>query len=282
MATEPIVFWNGTYVAKSQATLSPDDRGFLFGDGVYEVIRAYGGRYFRMREHLERMADGIAALSIAGPTPHELEDVCRRLLEENRQTTSDALVYLQITRGAAPRTHWFPNPPVAATAYAATSAFTPKADPTVGVPVITTPDIRWARCDIKTVNLLPNCLANQRAQERGAKEAIFVRDGMALEGTATSFFAVFGGAVWTAPRTNYILPSITRQVVLDLCAQEGITAHERPIPLHDLDRAEELFLAGTTMEVMPIISVDGRTVGSGAPGPLTRRLHASFRQIVGT
>lgn len=273
-----IVYWNGEYVEKDTVALSPDDRGFLFGDGVYEVVRAYRGRYFRRNEHLARMVAGMKALEITGPTLHDLIEVSESLLERNGQRDADVIIYWQVTRGAAPRTHWFPDPPVHASVYAATSPFAPKADPAVGISVITTPDVRWARCDIKTVNLLPNCLANQRARGLGAKEAIFVRDGIALEGTATSFFGVFGGKVVTAPKSNYILPSITRQSVIDLALRHEFPLEERPIPFHDLDGADELFLAGTTMEVMPIVQVDGAAVGSGSVGPITQRLQQLFAQ----
>ncbi|MEE8134920.1 MAG: aminotransferase class IV [Gemmatimonadales bacterium] len=273
-----IVYWNGDYVEKDTVTLSPDDRGFLFGDGVYEIVRAYRGRYFRRDEHLARMLAGLEALEIAGPTLHDLIEVSESLLERNGQQDADAIIYWQVTRGAAPRTHWFPDPPVRASVYATTSPFAPKADPAVGISVITTPDVRWARCDIKTINLLPNCLANQRARGLGAKEAIFVRDGIALEGTATSFFGVFGGTVVTAPKSNYILPSITRRSVIDLALRHEIPLEEKPIPFHDLDGAEELFLAGTTMEVMPIVRVDGTAIGSGSVGPITQRLQQLFDQ----
>ena len=219
---------------------------------------------------------GLEALEIGGPTLDTLIEVSESLLDRNHQRDKDAIIYWQVTRGAAPRTHWFPDPQVEATVYAATSPFFSKADPTVGIPVITTPDIRWARCDIKTVNLLPNCLANQRARRLGAKEAIFVRDGIALEGTATSFFGVFNGTIVTAPRSNYILPSITRHTVIDLATHHGIPLDERPIAFHDLDGAQELFLAGTTMEVMPIVRVDGIDVGDGSVGPITKRLQAWF------
>jgi D-alanine transaminase len=277
---EPIVYLNGAFVPKDEARISPDDRGFLFADGVYEVIRAYGGRFFRKDHHLNRMLGGLAALRIAGPGRTDLERLCDELLERNRMTEADALVYLQVTRGAAPRLHAFPDPPVPATVYGIATPFKPKADASVGIGVVTEPDVRWARCDIKTVGLLANCLANQRAQELGAKEAIFVRDGVALEATASSFFGVFGGLVRTAPKTNYILPSITRDAVLELCQEHGIAWDEAPILLHDLRRAHELFIAGTTMEVMPVVRVDGAPVGDGRPGPVTRRIQELFAALV--
>ncbi len=275
------VYLNGAYLDKQEAHLSPDDRGFLFADGIYEVVRSYGGALFGLEPHLNRMANGLAALRIQGVDVAGLATVCRALLERNSLDGSDALVYLQITRGAAPRTHAFPDPPTAPTVYATTMPFRPKGDPRVGVTVITQPDQRWTRCDIKSVALLPNCLAAQAAREAGVSEALLVRDGVVLEGTHTSFFAVLDGTVRTAPLSNYILPSITRQTALDLCARHGIPASATPVFVHDLSRADELFLAGTTMEIMPIVQVDGRPVASGAPGPVAVRLLTLFRELTG-
>ena len=276
-AGAPVVYFNGAYTPKDQVRISPDDRGFLFADGLYEVTRAYGGRLFELDAHLRRLADGLAALDIQGVDAQAMGDVFRRLLRENGFAAADATVYLQVTRGAAPRTHWFPTTPVPPTVYAEAKPFTPRADPAVGIGVITTPDVRWARCDIKTVGLLPNCLANQRARAAGALEAVFVRDSVALEGTASSFFAVLDGEVRTAPLSNYILPSISRAVVLRLCDEGGLPHREVPVFVEQLSQASELFMAGTTLEVMPVVTVDGRPVGTGVPGPVATRLNAMFR-----
>lgn len=275
----PIVYFNGTLMEKDQVRISPDDRGFLFADGVYEVVRSYGGRLFEVEPHFARLDDGLRALRIDGADVDALRSALPELLTRNGLERADATVYLQITRGAAPRIHSFPDPAPAPTVYAEAKAFTPKGDPVRGAAVVTVPDVRWARCDIKSVALLPNCLANQRAREAGALEAVFVRDGVALEASASSFFAVIGGEVRTAPKSNYILPSISRAVVLDLCARHGMPARETPVFVEQLSRADELFLAGTTLEVMPVVSVDGRAVGNGKPGPVSRRLHDLFRAL---
>jgi len=272
----PTVYFNGEYMPKASVHLSPDDRGFLFGDGVYEVVRSYGGRFLALDAHLQRMHNGLCELQIRGVDAAAFAEICEQLLEKNDMGQDDALVYMQVTRGAAPRSHAFPNVPTQPTSYAVPSPFQPKGDVTKGVRVITAPDIRWTRCDIKSVNLLANCLANQRAQEAGATEAIFVRDGVALEATASSFFGVFDGEVRTAPKSNYILPSITREAALEMCREAGIPACEAPIFVHDLASADELFLAGTTFELMPIIEIDGRPVGNGRPGPVQQRLYELF------
>ncbi len=278
---QPIVYFNGSYMAKQDARLSPDDRGFLFADGVYEVVRSYGGKLFAMQPHLQRMANGLRALRIEGFDTQELGPVCSELLERNGLSDQDALIYLQVSRGAAPRMHTFPDPPVTPTVYAVPNSFTPKVDASVGVPVITSPDMRWMRCDIKSIALLPNCLAAQEAREKGAPEAILIRDGIALEGTHTSFFGVIDGVVRTAPLSNYILPSITRAVAIELCEANDIPLREFPILQQELETAEELMLVGTTVEIMPIVSVDGRQVGNGKPGPVAGRLSELFRERTG-
>ena len=276
------VYFNGKYLPKDEVRISPDDRGFVFGDGVYEVIRSYGGNLFAVDAHLARMRWGVCELAINGADVDQLGDVAAELIRRNNFTSGDATVYLQVTRGAAPRAHAFPDPAVPPTVYAQAGRFTPKGDPAKGIVTITVPDIRWARCDIKTVQILPNCLANQRARASGAQEALFVRDGVVLEGSHSSVFFVFGEEVRTAPKTNYILPSITRDVVLELCRESGIPARESPVFAHELPRATEAFLAGTTMEVMPIVRIDGMAVGGGEPGPVTRRLQEWFRSRLPT
>ncbi|OGU27595.1 MAG: hypothetical protein A3K13_06420 [Gemmatimonadetes bacterium RIFCSPLOWO2_12_FULL_68_9] len=271
------VYFNGKYLPKDEVRVSPEDRGFVFGDGVYEVIRSYQGTLFALDAHLARMRSGVCELAINGADVDALGEVSAELVRRNNLTSGDATVYLQITRGTAPRAHFFPDPPVPPTVYAQAGRFTPKGDPVKGIVTITVPDIRWARCDIKTVQLLPNCLANQRARASGAQEALFVRDGVVLEGSHSSLFFVFGEEVRTAPKSNYILPSITRDIVLELCRTSGIAAREAPVFTHELPRATEAFLAGTTVEVMPIVRVDGLGLGDGKPGSVTRRLQELFR-----
>jgi D-alanine transaminase len=272
-----IVYLNGAYVPLEEARISPEDRGFLFSDGIYEVLRSYGGTFFEVDAHFSRMSDGLAALRIHGVDPPTLGPVAHALLERNDLAGADALVYMQVTRGAAIRGHAFPDPPVPPTVYAAARQFRPKADPAKGITIITAPDDRWSRCDIKSTGLLANCLALQDAVEAKATEAVLVRDGRALEGTHTSFFAVIDGIVRTAPADNYILPSITRRVTLELCRANGIPCEEQAVSLNDLEGADELFLAGTTMEIMPIVGLNGTPVGGGAPGPVAARLLELFR-----
>ncbi len=272
-----IVFFNGAYLQRDEVRISPDDRGFLFADGIYEVVRFYRGKPFELAAHSTRMVDGLGSLRIRGVDASAVERLALELIVRNGLSDSDALLYLQITRGVAPRVHHFPDPEVEPTVFALVRAFRSSVDPAVGVPVITAPDHRWTRCDIKTVALLPNCMAAQEAHEREAYEAVLVRDGVALEGTRSSFFAVVDGEVRTAPRSNYILPSVTRAVTLELCREHGIPCDEKPILIEELERADELFLAGTTTEILPIVRVDDREVGDGRPGPIALQLARLFR-----
>jgi D-alanine transaminase len=273
-----LVYLNGSYVDEEQALVPVSDRGFLFADGVYEVARVYGGRVFLMAEHLVRLSDGLAALDIADPGVASLGEVGERLLDENDLRGGAATIYIQITRGAAPRRHAFPDPPVPATVYVAARPFTtyPAAFFEDGVAAITVPDTRWSRCDIKSIALLPNVLANQQAHAANAFEALFVRDGAVLEGSHSNLFGVYDGTLVTYPACNYILPGITRELILGLAYELGIPVRLGAIVSERLGEAGELFLSGTTTEIMPVVRVDGRGVGEGRPGPVTRQLQKAF------
>jgi D-alanine transaminase len=270
-------YFNGEFIPREDVRLSPDDRGFLFSDGVYEVLRAYHGRLFEVERHVERLAFSLDAMRIRGVTASDLVPVFKELLARNDLSEEDALVYLQVTRGAAPRTHRYPDPPVQPTVYAYAWAFSPDRAPEKGSRAITVPDQRWARCDIKTVALIPNCMANQDALDAAAVEAIFVRDGVALEGTHTNLFVVCRGRVRTAPLTNYILPGVTRAVVLEICHQAGFEVAEEPIFADELYGADEVFIVGTTAEVTPIVDLDGRAIGTGRPGSFALQLLEGLR-----
>lgn len=275
-----IVHLNGQFLPKEQARISPDDRGFLFADGVYEVVRAYRGHLFRAREHWDRFDASLQALRIARPAGLDFSAVCTELLQRNQLADAEATVYLQISRGAAPRKHAFPAE-VAPTVYGFAAPFANPVEKWAGgVKVITVPDQRWARCDIKSISLLPNVLANQLAQEAGAHEAVLVRDGFALEGSLSNFAVVMDGVVRTAPRSNYILPGVTRLVALGLCSALGIPVKEFPVAESELRCAQEAMLFGTTNEVMPVVQINDRMVGDGQPGPITRQLQQAFRDYV--
>lgn len=277
------VYLNGEYVPKEEARVSVEDRGFLLADGVYEVTPAYSGEFFRLDRHLERLERGLDALRIdadVGP----LAEVHRRLLAENGlEDEPNSKVYLQVTRGAAQRTHGFPSPEPTPTVYAAARAWSPPSrdDWERGFSAITVPDRRWSRVDIKSIALLPNVLAQQAAVDAGVDEALFVRDGVAVEGSHANLWAVRDGTVITHPRTNHILAGVTRDTVGELAREHGHPVEERPLQVEELAAVDELFLTGTTTEVRPITEVDGRPVGPGSPGPVSRKLYAAYRRRVG-
>jgi D-alanine transaminase len=227
------------------------------------------------------MERSLSYLQIRIPDEIDFTNIAAGLIEKNDLQDKDATIYFQITRGTAPRTHAFPEEEIPATFYARASAVQrPEKKQDEGVKIILEPDIRWARCDIKSIALLPNVLANQRAKEKGAEEAIFVRDGVAIEGSHTNFCAVFGNKLFTAPKSNYILAGITRDVVLNLCKKLNITVKEFPIFKNRLKQAQELMILGTSTEIMPVIQVDDWQVGNGKPGPITRKLQQAFQKLV--
>jgi D-alanine transaminase len=207
--------------------------------------------------------------------------VSRTLLRDN-ELGGDALAYCQVTRGTAPRTHHYPPPDTPPTILVTTTPVAlPHAVRVQGAAVITLPDIRWARCDIKSVNLLPNVMAKQRAVDAAADEAIFVRDGVITEGASSSVFAVLDGELRTYPLSNYILPGVTREIVLELARELGLSVREVPVLADELMRATEIFLTSTYNDVMPVVRVDGRVVGTGAPGPIAQQLYAAFAERIG-
>jgi D-alanine transaminase len=276
-----LAYLNGQYLQRSAAAIPVEDRGFVFGDGVYEVWRVVNGRLFENDRHLARLAFGLGELRIAPPEiihPERLIEVANHLLAQSGLTTGEATLYVEITRGVAPRTHAFPVHSTTPTVYATVNRFTPpEAQRITGAACITIPDIRWLRCDIKTIQLLPNVMAKQAAAERGAIDSIMMRDGMATEGSHANVFAIVDDVLRTHPTNNLILPGITRAIVLDLAREMGLSVHEKAVSDAELRRASEIFLAGTTTDVMPIVTLDDHPVGSGQPGKITTRLVGAFR-----
>lgn len=275
-----IAYLNGNYLPREAIKISPDDRGFLFGDGVYEVIRTYQGRFFQADEHLARLRRSMRELEIAEIDLEEIHHAADELLTRNGLNKSDATVYIQVTRGAAPRKHAFPDRSTQPTVYlTAAPLAAPATKSETGVKIILVPDIRWARCDIKSIALTPNVLANQRAVECAAEEAVFVRDGVVTEGSHSNFAAVFGGELVTHPKTNHILAGITREVTLHIACELGIPVKEFPILEKDLHQADEAMLLSTSNEVMPVVQVDDAQVRDGKPGPVTLKLQRAFQEL---
>ena len=276
-----LVYLNGQFVSSEEATVPVDDRGFLFADGVYEVARVYGGKPYLMDRHLRRMAEGLRSLKIDARALDDVARAAERLLHEN-DVDGDGTIYIQVTRGVAPRKHAFPADSTEPTVYVAAKPYRnhPKEWFEDGVEAITYPDNRWARCDIKSIALLPNVLANQAAHAAGAFEALFVKDGVVIEGSHSNLWGVRDGRLITYPRSNYILAGITRARVFELAEELDIPAEEGMIYQEELPEYDELFLSGTTTEVMPIVKVDGRDVLDGEPGPITQKLLRAYRDAI--
>jgi D-alanine transaminase len=271
---------NGEILPLTEVRISPLDRGFLFGDAVYEVLRVYQGRPWLEEAHFLRLGRSLDAIRIRGVDVARLRRRMHETLAAGR--FGEATVYVQVTRGSALRTHAFPAQAEPLEFLYAQEFQDPYREARqTGARVITRPDIRWGRCDIKSTNLLPNVLAMQAAKEAGCLEAIFhLPDGTLTEGTHTSLFGVLGGAVLTAPNSDDILPGITRGLILRLAAGAGIAVREHVLKHPDLERVTELFLTGTTSEVLPVVGVDGRPIGDGRPGPVTRRLQEAYARAV--
>ncbi len=273
-----VVYLNGQFLPRGEAKLSVDDRGFFFGDGIYEVTRAIGGRLFEWGRHFRRLERGLREMRLTPSiTGDELEAISQRLLRANDLLDGEAAVYLQITRGAAPRTHHFPPAGTPCTVFGSATRFSPPHDVrATGGTAVTFPDFRWARGDIKSLNLIPSVLAKQHAVDHGATEAIFVRDGAITEGSHTNVFGVLDGELRTYPESNYILAGITRDVTLELAAELDMPVRLMPIFTHELPRLEELFVTGTTSDVMPIVALNGLPVGDGRPGRITMALYEAM------
>lgn len=271
-----IYYVDGQYTNRNEVTVSIDDRGYYFGDGIYEVIKVYNGNLFTGEEHTARLFESAAKIKLDLPyTEKQILDIAQELIKSNNIV--DGHIYMQVTRGAAVRQHHFPTPAVAPvlTAYAVTAG-RPVKQMEVGVNVKSVDDIRWLRCDIKSLNLLGSVLAKEEAHAGGYFEAILHRDGVVTEGSSTNMFGIKDGVVYTHPVTNLILNGITRQVVLSLCKELNIPVEEKAFSLEEAFDMDEFFLTSTTSEVMPVVSIDDRVIGNGKRGLVTEKLQQAF------
>ncbi|HHH47300.1 MAG TPA: D-amino acid aminotransferase [Gammaproteobacteria bacterium] len=273
----PIVHLNGRNLPAEEACVPVLDRGFIFGDGVYEVIPVFGGHPFRLDEHLQRLENSLSEVRI--PSPHtrgEWTTLIRNLIDANGG--GDQSLYLQVTRGPAARDHALPENP-APTVFAMSNPLRPPAPEVLeqGIEAITLDDIRWSRCHIKAISLLPNILLRQTALDAGATEAILIRDGQATEGAASNLFAVLDGELRTPPKGPRLLPGITRDVILELAAANGIPHREADIRAEDLAHASEVWVTSSTREILPVTTLDGKAVGNGRPGPVFRRMYDLYQ-----
>jgi D-alanine transaminase len=270
---QAIVYFNGSFIPRGEAVLDIEDRGALFADGVYEVVRYYNGNAFEMPGHLDRLKRSLKAIDMAVPqTAARLDQISDDLVERNELL--DARVYWQVTRGSAPRSHDY-NDTITPTVFAVATA-EPALDaaaPAPGIEAILQEDIRWHLCSIKSLMLLPNVLATHRARAAGAQEAILHRGDVVTEGAATSVIAIRDSAIWTHPADQWILGSITRSNVLRLAENAGINICERVYSVDDLMSADEVLVCGTTRHVSAVVKIDGQMIGKGEVGPMANRLH---------
>lgn len=273
------VYLNGQFMPLEEACVSVLDRGFLFGDGVYEAIPVYGGHMLRGVEHIERLERSMDGIRIDHPMSRvEWLAMLAELVELNGG--GDQAIYLQVTRGAPlRRDHAFPPAGTPPTVFAMSNPLAPIAESwrRLGVDAVTVPDLRWLRCDLKTIQLLGNVLARQQAVEQGAVEAILLRDGQAIEGSASNLFIIKDGAIHTTPKSAAILGGITRDLILELAHAEGIPVREEGMPEALLRNADEVWVTSSTREIVPVTRVDGKLVGEGKPGPVWQRMHAAYQ-----
>lgn len=268
------VYLNGQYIPLNEAKISVLDRGFLFGDGVYEVIPSYSGKLFHLQQHIQRLDSSLSNIRLHNPYSEEQWlEILTPLLDKDL----DQYIYLQITRGIAPkRDHAFPED-IQPTVFAMCSNIVPMQDKELGVKAITLDDSRWELCNIKATTLLANILHRQSAVDQGCAEAILIKDGYVTEGAASNIFAVLDDILITPPNGETILPGITRQIILDIAAQNNIPVSEEIFSLDALKTASEIWLTSSTREIVPVTNLDGQIIGNGKPGPLWHTVNQLFQ-----
>lgn len=276
----PICLLDGELVPTGAARVSPLDRGFLFGDGIYEVVPCYGGRLFRLQAHFDRFHAGLDALGIRNPySPARWTQLLQSLIAANGG--GDLGIYFEVTRGSGPGRDFLPQPNLHPTVFGfcwRLAAVRPE-QPGVGIAAVTLQDIRWLRCDIKSIALLGPVMLRMEAERRGADEAILVREGRVAEGGSSAIFVVNDGRIITPPASHERLPSVTRLVVGDVLVELGLPLEVREIHGDELYAAEEIWLASSTREVMPVTHLDGRALGPGKPGPIWRRVFDEYQAL---
>lgn len=279
MATaEAVVYLNGEYLPRSRARVSVLDRGFLFGDGVYEVIPVFGGRPLRQTEHLDRLQRSMDRVSLSNPLSRdEWDRIFQRLLQDN--PGDDRSIYLQVTRGAAPIRDLSLETDIQPTVFVMVNDIRPVdyARLESGIEAITVEDFRWRACDIKSVSLIANVMIRLQANARNVMDAVMVRDGLVTEGTASNVFLVHGGVVSTPPKSDCLLPGITRDLVIELAQANGIKVEQRDIRQQELLTADEIWLTSSTREIAPVVKLDDRVVGDGVAGEYWKKVIAIYQ-----
>ncbi|MCC7484173.1 MAG: D-amino acid aminotransferase [Burkholderiales bacterium] len=274
-----IVYLDGKFLPAAEARVSVLDRGFIFGDGVYEVIPVYSRRAFRVAEHFRRLQKSLDAVRIANPmTAAEWIGLVDEIVARN--AGEDQSVYLQVTRGVAKRDHAFPRDAIPTVLVMSGPLVTPPAEKIErGVPAVTATDYRWLRCDVKSVSLLANCLLRQHAVDAGADEVVLLREGYLTEGSSSNIFAVKGGTLLAPPKNHLVLPGITYDVVIELAQAKRVPLEVREVHESEVRAADELWLTSSTKEVLAITTLDGRPVASGRPGPVFKAMHRAFQDF---
>ncbi len=275
-----MIYLNGQYMPIEEARIPVLDRGFIFGDGVYEVIPVYSRHAFRLDEHLRRLKHSLDGIRLASPhSDEEWADILGRVIAGNE--AEDQYLYLHITRGVARRDHAFPNPPVPPTVFVMSNPLPKPPDHLLatGISAVTAEDNRWLRCDIKAISLLPNVLLRQKAIDEGCAETVLMRNSFLTEGAASNIFAVKEGMLLAPPKDNLMLPGITYDVILEIADANGIPFEVRRVSASEVFHADELLLTSSTKEVLAITRLDGKPVGAGLPGPVFRRMHALYQEF---
>jgi len=276
-------YFNGKFLPKDEIKISPEDRGFMFADGIYEVVRWYKGFFYDMESHLSRMKRSMKELNIVWAEEDSFPTIAGDLININGLRQKHALVYIQITRGVAPRTHDFPSPAVTPTVYAHANSFMPNTSQIInGIGVLLKKEIRWSRCDIKSLALLPNTLNFHEAVENGFQECIFIRDGLITEGSHSNIFFVIDGTLFTHPESNNILSGVTRKNILRIAREAGITVEEVAVSESMIENINEAFVTNTGDEVTPVVKMGKYVVGNGHPGPLTISIWEKFQNETDT
>ncbi|GIN90948.1 D-amino-acid transaminase [Siminovitchia terrae] len=274
-----MILLNERFLERDEVTIDIEDRGYQFGDGVYEVIRIYNGACFAMDAHIERLRRSAEQIEMILPyTLTELEENLLKLVEKNNIKTG--IIYVQVTRGAAPRAHHFPEGSSSVLVAYVQSLDRPLTKMRNGVKVTLTEDIRWKRCDIKSLNLLGSVLAKQKAKNKGFEEAILHRDEVITEGSSTNVFIIKDQAIYTHPANNLILNGITRNKVLKIAREKKFQVVEEPFTIKELLNADEIFITSTTIEITPVIEIDQTVIAGGQPGPVTCILQKEFDKLL--
>lgn len=276
------VIWNNEIVERSEVKIDMEDRGYQFSDGIYDVVRAYNGKFFTLNEHVNRLFSSAEKIELILPfTKEELKQLLTKLIQVNNIDTGN--VYMQLTRGIGiPRNHSYPDPELVPPVFTATTTLVPRDQTAMdqGMSAIIVPDMRWLRCDIKSISLLGNIMAKHEAHKKGGDEAILHRDGVVTECSSSNVWMIKDDTIYTHPDGNLVLPGITKIMLLKVARKAGIPVKEEAFTLEDLKEADEVFASSTTMEAMPITSIDGNLVGNGKRGPGVERLQQLYVNAV--